>query len=105
LNIDRLPALPSREELSRRSGQLLTHQPRSPDEIAGAFAEFEASERILRSPAHMKLYAGQWVAAHRGSVVAAAHNLPEIHQGLLRDRIPLSTTAIRFIEKDGTPAV
>jgi hypothetical protein len=74
---------------------------RTATQIADPLREFRESDRLLLSRPDMARYAGHWVAAYQGRVVAFAPELASLRARLSDDRIPLPTVAIRFIEEGG----
>jgi hypothetical protein len=80
-----------------------SHGP-TPGEIERAIEEFARSDDLLLSPDRMREYAGKWVAAFEGDIVAAEADLDSVLVRLRDRSIPLGMTAIRFIEQDGMAA-
>lgn len=62
----------------------------SAKEISDSLAEFSISDQLLLSRDVMIGYPNMWVAAFRGEVVAAAHDLAAIRDQLTAKQVPLS---------------
>ena len=84
---------------------MLARPNRTHQEISRSLDEFAKSDEVLLSPALMCRYSGNWVAVFRGRIVAVAPELDIIRDKIHREKIPLGTVAIRFIEKEGMAAI
>jgi hypothetical protein len=80
------------------------HHPRTFDEISRSLDEFALSDDMLLDPRIMRQHSGNWVAVHRGKVIAVAPTLEAIRTQLHLEAVPLATVAIRFIGKAGMAA-
>lgn len=78
-------------------------QPPSGPSLEKAFRAFEEADRTLLCSQKMRPYAGKWVAAFNGDLIAD-HDLVVLQNRVRERGAPLGFVAIRFIEKDGQAA-
>ena len=74
-----------------------------PGETGRAIDAFEIADTLLMGCDRMRPFAGKWVAAYDGLIIAHA-DLHALVAELTAKGLPLGEVAIRFIENDGIAA-